>query len=153
MSVLAAPESGPGLDRRIARLVGGSRSIGDPLAYSTDEGAADSLTALLERRGIAATLEQDADHWYCVFWSRRSGDAVMERIASGTALTRPLAICRATMNLPLVGSGNRLRLRRTTRGWIGPEDPAPRAIEPDAGRSTRCEEDRLERPRAAAQER
>jgi hypothetical protein len=149
MSVLPAPESGPGLDRRIARLVGGSRSSGDPLAYSTDEGAADALTAHLEKRGIAATLEQDADHWYCVFWSPRSGDEVLERIASGAAPTRPLAICRAALNLPLVGSGNRLRLRRTTRGWIGPEDAAPRAIEAEAGRSTRGDGDPLERPRAA----
>lgn len=149
MSVLPAPESGPDLDRRIARLVGGSRSTGDPLAYSTDEGAAETLMAHLEKRGIAATLEQDADHWYCVFWSPRSGDAVMERVASGTAPTRPLAICRAAMNLPLVGSGNRLRLRRTTRGWIGLEDAAPRAIEAEADRSARGDEDRLERPRAA----
>jgi hypothetical protein len=149
MSVLPSPESGPDLDRRIARLVGGSRSTGDPLAYSTDEGAADALTAHLEKRGIAATLERDADYWYCVFWSPRSGDAVMERIATGTAPTRPLAVCRAAMNLPLVGSGNRLRLRRTTRGWIGPEDAAPRAVGADGGRSTRPDEDRLERPRAA----
>jgi hypothetical protein len=149
MSVLPAPESGADLDRRIARLVAGPRGTGDPLAYSTDEGAAEALTAHLEKRGIAATLEQDADYWYCVFWSPRSGDAVMERIASGTAPTRPLAICRAAVNLPLVGSGNRLRLRRTTRGWIGPEDAAPRAIEAEAGRSTRGDEDRLERPRAA----
>jgi hypothetical protein len=149
MSVLPAPEPGPGLDRRIARLVGGSRSTGDPLAYSTDEVAAEALRAHLEKRSIAATLEQDADHWYCVFWSSRSGDAVMERIATGTAPTRPLAICRAALNLPLVGSGNRLRLRRTTRGWIGPEDAAPKAIEAEDGRSTRGDGDPLERPRAA----
>lgn len=149
MSVPPSPESGPGLDRRIAQLVGGSRSTEDPLAYSTDEGAAEALTAHLEKRGIPSTLEQDADHWYCTFWSPRSGDAVMERIASGTAPTRPLAICRAAMNLPLVGSGNRLRLRRTTRGWIGPQDPAPRAIEEEADRSARGNENRLERPQAA----
>jgi hypothetical protein len=148
MSALPAPESGPDLDRRIARLVGGSRSTGDPLAYSTDDGAADALTAHLEERGIAATFEQDADYWFCVFWSPRSGDALLERIASGTAPTRPLAICRAVLNLPLVGSGKRLRLRRTTRGWIGPEDAAPRAIEAEAGRSTHGDGDPLERPRA-----
>jgi hypothetical protein len=149
MSVVPAPESGPNLDQRINRLVRGTQGAGDPLAYSTDEGAADALTAHLEKRGIAATFEQDADHWYCIFWTPRSGDAVMERIASGAAPTRPLAICRAALNLPLVGSGNRLRLRRTTRGWIGPQDAAPRAIEAEAGRSTRGEEDRLERPRTA----
>lgn len=116
MSVIPAPESGSDLDRRIARLVDGSRNGAEPLAYSTDECAADALTAVLEKRSITSTVEHDADYWYCVFWAPRPGDGVLERVASGSAVLRPLAICRAVMNLPLTGSGNRLRLRRASRG-------------------------------------
>ena len=126
MPVIPTPVSGSDLDRRIARLVDGLRNGAEPLAYSTDECTAEALTALLEKRGITSTVEQDADYWYCVFWAPRPGDGVLERVASGSAALRALAICRAVMNLPLTGRGSRLRLRRASRGWIGPDDAEPR---------------------------
>ena len=146
MSVIPAPESGSDLDLRIARLVDGSRNGADPLAYSTDERAADALAALLEKRDITATIEQDADSWYCVFWAPRPGDGVLERVASGSAASRPLAICRAMLNLPLTGRGTRLRLRRSSRGWIGPNEPEPRLVEP---RERAVDDKPFEPPRAA----
>jgi len=119
MSVLPPAASGLGLDRRIARLIDGPRTGSEPLPYSTDEHAADGLMSRLERVGLTAELEQEKDHWYCVFWAPRRGDGQKERIASGSALERPLAICRAVLNLPLSGSGSKLRLRSASRGWIG----------------------------------
>jgi hypothetical protein len=92
--------------------------------YSTEESPAADLVRRLENQGITAAIEQDADSWYCVFWAARPGDGTKERIASGSAEARPLAVCRAVLNLPLVGTGKRLRLRRASRGWI-PDEAAP----------------------------
>jgi hypothetical protein len=131
MSIIAPAEAGPFLDRRIARLIDGPRKGGDHPPYSTDETAADELASRLEAQGITSTFERDGNHWYCVIWTPRPGDAVKERIASGSALTRPLAICRAVLNVPLTGSGNRLRIRTASRGWIGRD---PSASEPRDGK-------------------
>jgi hypothetical protein len=135
MSVLPPAESGPALDRRIARLVDGRSGRGVTPSYSTDESPASELVQRLEDRGITARIEHDADAWYCVFWAPRPGDGTKERVASGSAVARPLAICRAVLNLPLVGSGKRLRLRRASRGWIADETgPHPAfAVKSDAG--------------------
>lgn len=149
MSVIPAPESGPDLDRRIARWVDGSRHGAEPLAYSTDESAADALIALLEKRDITATVERDADSWYCVFWAPRPGDAVKERVASGSAALRPLAVCRAVLNLPLTGSGTRLRLRRSSRGWVGPDETGPRRVASDDGGESLADAKSPEPTRAA----
>jgi hypothetical protein len=132
MTFISPAESGPALNRRIGLLVDGPRSDG-ALAYSTDERAADALAARLEEKGIKATLEQDSEAWYCVFWAPRPGDDVAERVASGSAASRPLAICRAILNLPLSGSGRHLHLRRTSRGWIGPDETGPRRVASDDG--------------------
>jgi hypothetical protein len=121
MPVIPPAESGSALDRRIARLIDGSRNGGEPPHYSTEESPASDLVQRLEDRGIAASMEQDDGLWYCVFWAPRPGDSTKERVASGSAAARPLAICRAVLNLPLVGSGKRLRLRRASRGWIPDE--------------------------------
>jgi hypothetical protein len=135
MSLISPAESGPALDRRIGRLVDGPRSAGG-LAYSTDDRAADRLAARLEEKGIKATMEQASEAWYCVFWASRPGDNVAERVASGSATSRPLAICRAVLNLPLSGSGRHLHLRRTSHGWIGPDEVGPRRVAPDCGRES-----------------
>jgi hypothetical protein len=127
MSFVAPAESGASLDRRIARLILGPRSTTEPPPYSRDEAAADSLAARLATLGIEPSLERDGDRWYCVFRAAQSGDGLKERIASGSAPTRALAICRAVLNLPLSGTGSRLRLRRASRGWIGDDDAHPRA--------------------------
>jgi hypothetical protein len=125
MSVIPPAESGLALDRRISRLIDGPRDTATPPSYSTEESPAAELLARLEAHGITACIEQDADSWYCVFWAARAGDETKERIASGGAPARPLAICRAVLNLPLSGAGKRLRLRKAVRGWI-PDDGGPR---------------------------
>lgn len=155
MSFVPPAESGASLDRRIARLILGPRSTTEPPPYSRDEAAADSLATLLATLGIEPSLERDGDSWYCVFRAAQAGDGVKERIASGSATTRALAICRAVLNLPLSGTGSRLRLRRASRGWIGDEDAHPRAApgleqtpESEERRVTVPERESLEPPRA-----
>jgi hypothetical protein len=124
MSVIPPAESGPALDGRMARLFDGPPDGGEPPRYSTEESLAADVLERLENRGITASIEQDADSWYCVFWAPRPGDGTNERIATGSAAARPLAVCRAVLNLPLAGTGKRLRLRRASRGWI-PDEAAP----------------------------
>ena len=121
MSIISPAEPGPALDRRIARLIDGPQTGAASPQYSTEESLAADLVMRLESRGITASVEQDADSWYCVVWAPRPGDGREERVASGSATTRPLAVCRAVLNLPLVGTGKRLRLRRASRGWIPDE--------------------------------
>lgn len=159
MSIVPPAESGVSLDRRIARLILGPRSTMEPPPYSRDEAAADSLAARLEALGIEPSLERDGDYWYCVFRATQAGDGVKERIASGSATTRALAICRAVLNLPLSGTGSRLRLRRASQGWIGDDEAHPRAApgpEPTPEseghaerRATAPERESPESPRAA----
>lgn len=156
MSVILPAESGPVLDRRILRLIDGPRdTAGPPPPYSTEESPAAELLARLEALGITACFEQDADSWYCVFWAARPGDDRKERIASGGAAARPLAICRAVLNLPLSGSGKRLRLRKAVRGWI-PDDGGPRPApasktEPDEVPAFSEADERTLGPRRGAQ--
>jgi hypothetical protein len=127
MSVVPPAESGPALDRRIARLIDGAHNDGAARSYSTEESQADDLVQRLETHGITASIEQDADTWYCVFWAPQAGDGKRERVATGSAAARPLAICRAVLNLPLSGTGKRLRLRKAARGWI-PDEGGPRPV-------------------------
>jgi hypothetical protein len=127
MPVVPPAESGPALDRRIARLIDGARIDGAAPSYSTEHSQADDLVQRLETHGITAGIEQDADTWYCVFWAPRPGDGKRERVATGSAAARPLAICRAVLNLPLSGTGKRLRLRKAARGWI-PDEGGPRPV-------------------------
>jgi hypothetical protein len=103
------------------------RNAAAPPQYSTEESQAANLVQRLEAHGITASIEQDADSWYCVFWAPRPGDGTKERVASGAAAARPLAICRAVLNLPLSGAGKRLRLRRAARGWI-PDEGGPHPV-------------------------
>jgi hypothetical protein len=123
MAAILPPEAGALLDRRVGRLVDGPRFRGEVPGYSSDDRVAQELVARLEKHGITATFEDDAGCWYCVFWAPRPGDGTLERLSSGSAETKALAICRAVLNLPLAGSGSRLRLRRASRGWIEEEEP------------------------------
>jgi hypothetical protein len=141
MAAILPPEAGTLLDRRVGRLVDGPRFSGETPTYSTDDSVAQELLARLEKHGITATFEDDTGCWYCVFWAPRPGDGTLERLSSGSAETKALAICRAVLNLPLAGSGNRLRLRRATRGWIegdapqelgGEDSPRARPVSEDA---------------------
>ena len=150
MAAILPPEAGAPLDRKIARLVDGPRIEGEVAPYSSDETAAQRLATRLETLGITSTFEEDAGCWYCVFWAPRPGDGTQERVASGGGSTRALAVCRAVMNLPLAGTGKRLRLQRSTRGWIDDEAPGPHAASPAVGPRPRSgEEESLEPPRAA----
>jgi hypothetical protein len=121
MSVIPPASSGPALDRRIAKLIDGPRAAGEPPRYSTQEEAAAELLRRLEDCRITASVEEDGGRWYCVFWAPRPGDGVKERVASGSAAGRALAVCRAVLNLQLAGTGKRLRLRKASRGWIADE--------------------------------
>ena len=133
MHVHSPAESGRSLDRQIARLIDGERSIAEPPPYSTEDAASDDLVGRLRRHGIDAELEQESEDWYCVFWASQLGDGVRERVATGSAPRRALAICRAVLNLHLSGTGHRLRLRTASRGWIaGDESPRLVADEPRA---------------------
>jgi hypothetical protein len=158
MSVVPPAESGPALDRRIARLIDGVRNDAAPPQYSTEESQAADLVQRLEGHGITANLEHDADSWYCVFWAPRPGDGTKERVASGSAAARPLAICRAVLNLPLAGAGKRLRLRRASRGWIPDEGgPHPAFAATTKGEQPESpvasdEDERCPEPSRAAQE-
>jgi hypothetical protein len=158
MSVVPPAESGPALDRRIAGLIDGAQVAAAPPRYSTDESRAADLVQRLEGHGITANLEHDADSWYCVFWAPRPGDETKERVASGSAAARPLAICRAVLNLPLAGAGKRLRLRRASRGWIPDEGgPHPAFAATTKGEQPESpvasdEDERCPEPSRAAQE-
>ena len=110
--------SGSALDQRIGRLVEGRSTNGEVPSYSTDDRAADAVLSRLATQGLASTFEQDEDKWYCVLWVDGNGDRAKERLATGSAPTRPLAICRAVLNLPLRAKGRSLRLGRSPRGFI-----------------------------------
>lgn len=117
-------ESGRSLDRQIARLIDGRKNCLEPPAYSTTDAASEDLVGRLRRHGIDAELEHESENWYCVFWASQADDGVRERVATGSAPGRPLAICRAVLNLHLSGTGNRLHLRTASRGWmVGDESP------------------------------
>jgi hypothetical protein len=89
-------EAGPGLDREVARRLGEDRP---PAAgYSTDPAAADRLISRLEENAIIITWIEAEPFWYCTLAVSVSG--VRERIATGAGPTRPLALCRAVVNLP-----------------------------------------------------
>ena len=88
-------EPGPDLDHEVARRLG---EEGLTLSYSTDLRAADELTARLAKLKVVAVCERFGTLWYCAL-SIDFGHA-RERLATGTGKTRPLALCRAVMNLP-----------------------------------------------------
>lgn len=92
-------EPGVGLDREVARRLGeeGPESAG----CSTDARAANGLIARLERHGFFADCERSGNLWYCTLSSSVGG--FRERISTGAGPTRPVALCRAVVNLP----GNR----------------------------------------------
>jgi hypothetical protein len=89
-------EAGPGLDREVSRRLGEDRT---PAAgYSTDPAAADRLISRLEESAFFVTWIEAEPFSYCTLAISFSG--VRERIATGAGATRPLALCRAVVNLP-----------------------------------------------------
>ena len=93
-------EAGPLLDRQIERTLHGDRAPLRPAPYSRDDEAADGLVRQI--RATVTPLRRDAGHgtWYCVWWRIARPEARPERLATGSAPTRPLSICRAVLNLP-----------------------------------------------------
>jgi len=87
---------GPSLDGEVARRLGESGPRIPP--YSTDEAAADELTARLEERGLFATCESSDGVWYATLWL--GAGEKRERLATGSGETRPSALSRAVVNLP-----------------------------------------------------
>jgi hypothetical protein len=80
-------EAGPGLDREVSRRLGEDRT---PAAgYSTDPAAADRLISRLEERAFFVTWIEAEPFSYCTLAN-----------ATGAGATRPLALCRAVVNLP-----------------------------------------------------
>jgi hypothetical protein len=105
--------AGPNLDNEVARRLGDEAPPAPP--YSTDPTAADQLTARLEGHGISQTCESVQGVWYCTLWIPIAGQK--ERLATGSGETRPLALCRAVVNLP----GGRL----VVGGSTGARDDTP----------------------------
>jgi hypothetical protein len=85
--------AGPLLDREIASGVLGDRAPRVP-AYSTENAAADLLLWRLAQAGVAFRVQWlDGEH-FCVLWKSSQRGA-----ATGSAASRPLAICRAALEL------------------------------------------------------
>ncbi len=89
-------DAGPDLDREVTRRLGEDRTRA--AGYSSDPAATDRLVSRLEENAIFITWMQVKPFWYCTLATSSSG--VRERIATGMAETRPLALCRAVVNLP-----------------------------------------------------
>jgi hypothetical protein len=92
-------EAGGRLDHRIARLVFGAEGPAATPRYSSEDAAADRLVAQLEREGLRCALSRFGGSWYCVWWRADGPSAPPQRLATGSAATRALAICRAVLNL------------------------------------------------------
>ena len=99
--------AGPGLDLEIASGVLGDRAPRAP-AYSTENAAADLLLWRLAQTGVAFRVQWLDGKHFCVLWKESQRGA-----ATGSAASRPLAICRAA--LELCAWLGRARFRRTTR--------------------------------------
>jgi hypothetical protein len=91
------PESGAALDSEVAERLGEPWS--PDARYSTDLGLADHLVSRLAERAVFASFEQVDGVWYCTLAADVA--SIRQRIASGSAETRPLAICRAIVHLPV----------------------------------------------------
>ena len=89
-------EPGRALDTEVARRLADASPEVPP--YSTKSDAADDLISRLEKAGLYATCERSGKLWHCVI--SIEAPRARERLASGTGATRPLALCRAILNLP-----------------------------------------------------
>jgi len=85
--------AGAELDREIFRRVPGLPSV-RVLPYSTDDASADLLLWRLAQTGVAFKVQRLDGRHLCILWRspRRS-------VATGSAESRALAICRAILTL------------------------------------------------------
>jgi len=99
-------DAGPQLDRLIELRVFGRKPVAEVPPYSTDEEVAELVIARLARPPLRWISLRDGDEW--VFHWRAPSPATSDRdatagryqkVASASAPTRPLAICRASLVL------------------------------------------------------
>jgi hypothetical protein len=85
--------AGPGLDREVSRRVLG---IDDPRVppYSTENCAADVLLWRLSQRGVAFKVQELEGQHFCMLWN-----GAPRGLSTGRSPSRPLAICRAALEL------------------------------------------------------
>jgi hypothetical protein len=85
--------AGPGLDREVSRRVLG---IDDPRVppYSTENRAADVLLWRLSQRGVAFKVQEVEGQHFCMLWN-----GAPRGLSTGRSPSRPLAICRAALEL------------------------------------------------------
>jgi hypothetical protein len=86
-------DAGAELDREIVRRVPGLPP-GKVLPYSTDDSTADVLLWKLAQCGVAFKVQRLDGRHFCMLWR-----SPRRAVATGTAETRPLAICRAILAL------------------------------------------------------
>lgn len=85
-------EPGQDLDRKVAARL----SLSEADAFSTDETSVDRLVSALEKHGFVSSVEQQDGSWWATIWTSGSK---RERLATGSGPSRPLALCRAVVNL------------------------------------------------------
>ena len=98
-------DSGPYLDRLIELKVFGRKPVTEAPCYSTDDAAAESVIARLNRPPLRWMAIREKDGW-TFSWRQPSANPDLEttatryiRLISASAPTRPLAICRAALKL------------------------------------------------------
>ena len=117
----AEAEAGPRLDRLIELRVFGRKPISDVPPYSTSDDAAELVIARLARPPLRWMSLKDGEQWMFHWRIPVAADpeataSRYEKLASATAATRPLAICRAALTLlgPLGGPGRSLPAQTST---------------------------------------
>lgn len=99
-------EAGPQLDRLIELRVFGRKPVADVPPYSTSDDVAERVIARLARPPLRwITLKEGEGEQWTFHWRAPSGPdpevtiSRYRKIASATAPTRALAICRASLEL------------------------------------------------------
>jgi len=102
--------AGPNLDRQIARSLFGDNSLRIP-PYSTSDVAADLLLWRLAQMGTAFQVQEFEGLHYCMLWSGSGGPGLV----TASAVSRPLSIARAALDLAARSSGSASRPRLPER--------------------------------------
>jgi len=86
-------DAGPGLDLEVSRRVLGTENPRVP-PYSTEDRAADLLLWRLAQQGVAFKVQELEGRHYCMLWN-----GGQRGLSTGSAVSRPLAICLAVLEL------------------------------------------------------
>ena len=97
-------EAGPQLDRVIELRVFGRKPVAEVPPYSTSEEVAERVIARLARPPLRWISLKEGEQWTFHWRAPSSPDPEItmsryRKIASASAATRPLAICRASLEL------------------------------------------------------